>query len=242
MGFLLEQQERRGREFQMWWCKSGFSESRAFDNARMPSCILLQRVLGYRIKYILVFYWKTQVTCLQFSFLAAFPTVIPHDHCITQPTAMFLVTLLPLFLFFKIFLKPHLSIMAFLTPASHLTFLLPYYPQCHPANSVLVSFFVSVPNTWYKQLKRIKGLFWLVVSEVSGHTLIVSVAFRSVAKQKHHWGKAWREKPVYLLAARKQREEESRTRDIFPGNDPSDSLPTRPHVLLFTTCTTQLVN
>jgi hypothetical protein len=33
-----------------------------------------------------------------------------------------------------------------------------------------------------------------------------SIAFRPVAKQKHHGGRAWERKAAYLKAARKQRE------------------------------------
>jgi hypothetical protein len=65
-------------------------------------------------------------------------------------------------------------------------------------------FFLFVTNTWQKQCKRRKDLFWLTVSVVSFHGQLI-LLFLGYGEAEHHGRRKWLSKVAHLILARKQR-------------------------------------
>jgi hypothetical protein len=83
---------------------------------------------------------------------------------------------------------------------------------------VLVSFPLWSKNTWKKQLKRRKDLFWLMISEYQDQLVLLLWACDSTV---HHCGSMWQRSPVYLMVASIQRSEKARIQFSFHGLNPS---------------------
>jgi hypothetical protein len=94
---------------------------------------------------------------------------------------------------------------------------------------VVVSFTALWPNTWEKQLKGRKHLFWLTISEGLVPWSVVSIV-SGCGKAEHHGGRSQRSRAAYLMAAWKGRVRESTQQEESPG---SCFLQLSPHLLMF---------
>jgi hypothetical protein len=71
------------------------------------------------------------------------------------------------------------------------------HPDITESRSCVSQFLSLWQNTWDKQLKTRKGLFWLTVSEVSAHCCLV-LSLWACFEVVDHGGSAWRRKLLIL--------------------------------------------
>jgi hypothetical protein len=84
----------------------------------------------------------------------------------------------------------------------------PWIDTC--LDNCVSQFFITVTKYLSKTAWERKDLFWLIVSEVSVHSQLVPLFWAWGAKEEHHGGRAAWRKLAHLVAAREQREKETR--------------------------------